>query len=244
MVQATEKQKVSPPYVAFRTLWNFLDRLGEVGTPPRIDRTVWRDNLSGAYGSQLMAALRFLKLIDDEGNADPDLKRMAEDGAMRKSILSTRLTDVYAPAISGLDLSAATSGQLNERFRENYSVTAATFDKAIAFFLQAAQAADIPLSTYIAKKTRQRSPNKKPKAKPRAASSTAKKPAAPTGAGSTSSDDNDASERIVTLHSGGVMKMILTVNPFKLSKSDREFVFGIIDRIQEYETAPEAAKKD
>ena len=33
--------------------------------------------------------------------------------------------------------------------------------------------------------------------------------------------------------------MILTVNPFKLSRSDREFVFGIIDKIQEYETTPE-----
>lgn len=240
MVQPTDKQKVSPPYVAFRTLWNFLDRLGEVGTPPRIDRSVWGDNLSGAYGSQLMAALRFLSLIDDNGNADPDLKRMAEDSAQRKSILSTRLTAAYAPAINGLDLSAATSQQLKERFRENYSVTAATFDKAISFFLQAAQAADMPLSSYIARKTRQRSTSKKAKQKPRITTTNARTPASTT---TTPTPDDDGSERIVTLHSGGVMKMILSVNPFKLSKSDREFVFGIIDKIQEYET-PEATKKD
>ena len=79
-----------------------------------------------------MAALRFLKLIDDEGNADPDLRRMAEDATLRKSILFTRLADAYGPAINGLDLSAITLQQLKERFRENYGVNAATFEKAVS----------------------------------------------------------------------------------------------------------------
>ncbi|MDD4465958.1 MAG: hypothetical protein PHY25_04705, partial [Dehalococcoidales bacterium] len=53
-----------PPYVSYRSFWNFLDRLREA-VPARIDRSYWGDKFSGSTGTQLMGALRYLGLIDN-----------------------------------------------------------------------------------------------------------------------------------------------------------------------------------
>ena len=42
-------------------------------------------------------------------------------------------------------------------------------------------------------------------------------------------------ERIVTLRSGGTVRVLLDYNPFKLTAEDRDFVFGLIGMIQNYE---------
>jgi hypothetical protein len=55
-------KKHLPPYVSYRTFRNFLERLQQ-HIPSRIDRSYWGDFLSGSNGIQLMAALRFLKLM-------------------------------------------------------------------------------------------------------------------------------------------------------------------------------------
>jgi len=227
----------APPYVAFRTLWNFLDRLGEVGTPPRIDRSVWGDNLSGAYGSQLMAALRFLKLVDEGNNAYGDLKLIAEDREMRRSFLQNRLLEVYGPALSGLDLSQATMAQLEERFRDHYSVAGATFTKAIAFFIHAAQTTGIALSPYIERSVRKRTVTGKPKRKVRPPKTPISRGSTPPSVPPPPPPQGDAQERIVTLRSGGTVHISLSVNPFKLSAQDRQFVFELIDLIQHYESS-------
>ena len=39
----------------------------------------------------------------------------------------------------------------------------------------------------------------------------------------------------MTLKSGGSVKLELAVNMFELADRDREFVFGLIDRLKEYE---------
>ena len=157
---AKEETKVdAPPYVAFKTLTNFLDKLGQIGTPPRIDRSVWGDSLSGAYGAQLMAALRFLELIDENGYASGDLRTVAENAESRKTYLRERLLKLYEPGLydGGLDLGEVTPAQLEEAFRETYKLSGATLTKAISFLVHAAKAADLPISPYVERKTRQRS---------------------------------------------------------------------------------------
>lgn len=239
MVTQTDKEgkAEAPPYVSFKTLWNFLDKLGEVGTPPRIDRSVWGDNLSGGYGFQLMAALRFLGLADDEGMASGELRQIAEDVAVRKKWLRERLVSFYGEPIRKLDLAHATMQQLQEAFRASYSVTGATSDKSISFFLGAARAGEIPLSPYIERNVRRRSTTNKPRRKPKPPQQIVNlegKVAAASGAVGTL-DDGDKHERIITLRSGGTVKLSLDYNPFKLSKADRDFLFLLIDKIQGYE---------
>ena len=52
-------RKHLPPYVSYRTFYNFIERLQQ-HMPSRIDRSYWGELLSGSNGTQLMAALRFL----------------------------------------------------------------------------------------------------------------------------------------------------------------------------------------
>ena len=66
-------RKRLPPYISYRTFHNFVERLQQQ-LPARIDRSYWGDMLSGSTGTQLMAALRFLDLIDENGRPTDRLK--------------------------------------------------------------------------------------------------------------------------------------------------------------------------
>jgi hypothetical protein len=138
----------APPYVAFRTFVNFLDWLGDVGVPNRIDRSFWGQRLSGGYGAQLMAALRFFDLISEEDVPNPGLEDLATNAEQRKVILRNLLEARYREALAELDLDRATAGQLAERFRR-FSISGETLRKAIMFFVHAAQYCGIPLSPHI-----------------------------------------------------------------------------------------------
>ena len=56
----------TPPYTSYRTFKTFIEDLHEHGVPSRIDRSVLT-RFSGVVGTQLMHALRFLGLIEDDG---------------------------------------------------------------------------------------------------------------------------------------------------------------------------------
>ena len=72
-----KRQKRLPPYVSYRTFYNFLERLQQ-HMPSRIDRSYWGDLLSGSTGTQLMAALRFLNLIDINGKPTELVRPLVE----------------------------------------------------------------------------------------------------------------------------------------------------------------------
>jgi len=153
----TEEKLPAPAYVSFRTFRNFLDWLGEEGVPSRIDRSFWGQKFSGAAAGQLLATLRFFGLIDENGVPDPFLETMAKDGEQRKVMLRS-LMERYDSALEGVDLERATAGELDERFRR-YNVSGGTLDRAITFFIQAAQYCGIPLSPHITKRKRVARPN-------------------------------------------------------------------------------------
>ena len=56
----------TPPYTSYRTFKTFIEDLHQHGVPSRIDRSVLT-RFSGVVGTQLMRALRFLGLIEEEG---------------------------------------------------------------------------------------------------------------------------------------------------------------------------------
>ena len=147
----TDTKLPAPPYVAFRTFQNFLDWLGEVGVPSRIDRSFWGQKLSGGYGAQLMAAFRFFDLIDENGVPDPILEQIAKDKEQRKQWLASIITKQYNNALNGLDLGRATIGELSERFHR-YNVSGETFRRALTFFIHACRYCGIPLSPHITKR--------------------------------------------------------------------------------------------
>src|SRR3989304_4817653 len=85
-----------PPYVPRSALISFLEWLGEVGVPTRLDRTFWGSKLSGAYGAQVMAALKYFDLIDGENRPQPDLGVLATQPNQRKAGLQRLILKKYS----------------------------------------------------------------------------------------------------------------------------------------------------
>src|ERR1700733_2284409 len=89
-----EKRAATPPYVAYKTLNNFLDRFKQ-GLPGRIDRGLMA-SMSGAAQSQVTTALRYLGMISDNNIPTPLMRRYAtgEEGE-RKAALREMLAGSY-----------------------------------------------------------------------------------------------------------------------------------------------------
>ena len=148
---AEQNGKKTPPYIPYATFDNFINGLGESAVPDKIDSSLMR-NLSGSARSGLMVALRYLNLIDEDGNTIGPLEKLAKSqGAQRGEILSVVLAAAYSFLGSGdLDLTRATPAQLAEAIGAE-GATGGTRDKAVGFFLKAAETAGIPLSPHILK---------------------------------------------------------------------------------------------
>jgi hypothetical protein len=159
---AMEKtQEKMPPYVSYRTFRNFIDGLNPL--PPVIDRSVM-PNLGGSVQTQLLAALRYLGLIDTNNKTQDDLRNLvASSDETRKEALTGILKRAYPFLFQvGTDftLESGTAKQFWEAFQEQ-GTTGDTTRKCGAFFLDAAKDAVIAISTYIEKPTRGQSDSNK-----------------------------------------------------------------------------------
>lgn len=163
-METAEKKLPVPPYVAFKTLKNFLDKFVQ-GVPGRIDRGLM-GSMSGAAQSQVTTALRYLGFISDSGIPTETMRLYVNgEGEKRKEVLRGVLSKAY-PFIFGeeaqFDFSTATSSQLREEFEEKTSATGETVGRCIVFLKDAAEDAGIVLSPYITqKKSRSSSPRKR-----------------------------------------------------------------------------------
>ena len=148
-------RKHLPPYVSYRTFYNFIERLQQ-HMPSRIDRSYWGDLLSGSTGTQLMAALRFLNLIDINGKPTAVLKPLVDArGESRTRLLNVLTNDAFDFVCqSSLDLESATYAQLQEVFHHTFQLTDDVSRKCVKFFIAMAKDAEIPLSPFILKRTR------------------------------------------------------------------------------------------
>lgn len=134
-----------PPYFAFKTLTNMIQKMEEHGPPNRVDRT-FLTGMSGAGQTQFIAGLKSLGLIaEGNGAVQPRLIQMVSDADGRPALMGQMLRERYPEAVA-LGEGNATTGELVEVFKA-YGVQGDTARKAIAFYLQAAKyAGDIPLS--------------------------------------------------------------------------------------------------
>lgn len=147
--------KSIPPYVPYKTFKNFVEGL-RVALPARIDRSIL-GSLSGAIQSQLINALKYLKLIGATDAPTDKLTRLVNsEGADQQKVLRDILSTAY-PFIfrDGFDLARATPRFLDEQFH-SVGATGDTVRKCVTFFIGAANDAGIPLSPHL--KVKQRSP--------------------------------------------------------------------------------------
>jgi len=154
--------KSVPPYVTFKGLMNFVDGLKR-GIPGQVDRSLMK-TMSGSMQNQVLSALKYLQLIDNNGNIKDFLTRLVNsEGTVRTKVLHDILSASYPFLFNGFDLSKATSNQFRQKFIEA-GATGDTVRKCIAFFLSAAKEANIEVSPYIAEIVRQQSETKPRKA--------------------------------------------------------------------------------
>ena len=152
-------RKHLPPYVSYRTFHNFIERLQQ-RMPSRIDRSYWGDILSGSTGTQLMAGLRFLKLIDANGKPMDSLKPLvAARGDQRAELLQAVASEAFGFVVkSSLDLESATYSQLVEVFHNTFQLTDDVNRKCVKFFIALAGDAGMAISPFITKRTRSTHP--------------------------------------------------------------------------------------
>ena len=154
-----ENAKPTGPYTSFQSIMAVLKDLKTNGTPNRIDRSVLT-NFSGAVGSQIMTALRFLALTNDAGRPTQNMVDLVESWGTEdwSSNLSKVIRSAYPPLFE-IDLENASPKEFNDQFRVAYSGTEEVRRKSITFFINATREAEIPISSYILK-------NKKPRSAP------------------------------------------------------------------------------
>ncbi len=154
MVVSKDRKRL-PPYISYRTFRNFIDGL-EQRVPARIDRSYWGDTLSGSTGTQLMAALRFLGLIDVNGRPTEQLKPLVTaKGEQRIEFLKQIAQEAFAFVLqSSFDPQSATYSQLQEVFNYTFQLTGDVSRKCIKFFIALANDAGVPLSPFMTKHVR------------------------------------------------------------------------------------------
>jgi hypothetical protein len=154
----------APPYTSYRTFKTFIHDLQEHGVPSRIDRSVLT-RFSGVVGTQLMHALRFLGLIEDDGRPTSRLKELmkAQDAGHWPETFLELLRQEYSPMFA-IDLETATPSHFNEAFRKAFPAADAVVQKCVTFFLYAANDAGVKVSGRVLKgrKPRAMTPRRKP----------------------------------------------------------------------------------
>jgi hypothetical protein len=165
-MEATEKKTV-PPYVAYATLSNFIDRFKQ-GLPSRIDRGLM-GSMSGAAQSQVITSMRYLGMISENGLPTQLMKQYATgDEGERKNALGKMLVAAYPFLFDteAFNISFATGQQLRETLEANTSATGETLDRCMSFVKDAARDAGFTVSPFITQAS-PRAGRRKSSAKPR-----------------------------------------------------------------------------
>lgn len=231
-------QPASPPYVSFSTFTTLLEWLKVEGVPLRFDRSFWQAKFSGSNGTQLVAALRFLGLLE-RARPRPDMERLVNASPdERRFILAGLLMDAYA-AVPFDELARATPAMVRTWFK-SYPIDGNTARKAISFFVNAAKEADIPLSNAVRKMARSKS-----------AGQSGDRQGARRSTATQSAGDAIALGRIhapqvsfhqgqshnqmaIALESGGTITVDVDVDLFSLSDRDRDFVMKLVGLTRAY----------
>jgi hypothetical protein len=221
---STEQLSNAPAYAPFKTFLNSLETLRGV-VPGHVNRSLW-PSFSGGTVSQIITTYRFLGLIDDGGRPTRHLAVLAGDNVpLRQSELRQLLQHAYAEIVS-IDLTTATPKQLMEAFADSFTVTGATLQKAISFFLNAAQYAELPLAQFLTRRKGRR--RRVPASRTRNGSAIERPTEMPP-------DSQQGTTRTIQLASGGEIALRVQFDAFTISQGDREFIFNLIDQLAEYE---------
>jgi len=224
------KNKLTPPYLPYRTFLSSLGKFAE-GIPPRIDRGIWK-NQTGSIQSLIMGAYRFFGLIDEQSKPTVILHDLVADREKPSQVIRAILEDKYAAVIKH-NLSTMTEALINEYFEDVFGVEGDTKRKCITFFLQAAKAVGMPLSKFLQSQVRVRTSGSRRQRR---------RDEIDMDIGEIGEEEpQQAGEaKTVELRSGGTLTLTASIKFFDIASEDRTFVFELIDKLREYEQKQKA----
>lgn len=230
---AGDSAEFSPPYISFKTFVAQIDRMKDVGTPPRLDRSFFR-HMSGSQQTQIMQALRAFGFIGPGGRVEPEMVQFINaDENGRKASIREILKTQYAPLVR-LGEQKATQGQMEEWFK-TFDFSRLTMAKAVTFYLQAAEYSDVPRSPFFGpvrgvgtppKARTRRGGGFKDEGEETPPSFTRPPPA---------SSDAPGDRYTVTLASGGEIELRVNVSLFGLSSRDMKYVLDLVNMVRNYQ---------
>ncbi len=225
----TKGDKRVAVYIPFATLLTAIETL-EQGLPARLHKSVW-SSLSGGVQAQVLSAFKFLRLIDEQGKVQPTLKRVVEERETRNDVLMEVIADAY-PAVVELADQNASQKDFEDAMRE-YGVQGTTLDKAVRFYLKAAESVGLLTSPHWKKTKAVRTGGTKKPVKKRK-----KADAKPDDKPETPQNGRRPDMIAVDLKSGGKVTLDVTgVALTQLSKDDLEFMVDLINKMRGYSNA-------
>jgi hypothetical protein len=139
-----------PPYIPFETFTAFLARLKNTTVPNRIDNTMMPTTMSGTMRRQVVSALRFIGLVNDEGTVSDKLRKLVsayDDEGKWKDEGMQIICDAYDTLVpNNFNLAAATPGELDEAFG---SLSGQMKEKCIRFYLAAMTSVGLQISPHV-----------------------------------------------------------------------------------------------
>ena len=246
-ISATDKV---PVYLSFKTFQAAIQNLRTHGLPATIDRSTF-DSRSGQEQTQIISAFKFLGLIDESNHTQQslrDLKDARENSGEEKALLAELLRQRYVKVFA-LDLENTTPNALDAAIGE-YGATGTTRDRAVRFFIKAAEHCGIKLSTRLTKGLRSRPSNPH---EPLPSDATIEVDADKSNGSRTpkrrvkrsqaqpphQENTGNAMKQISLPKVGGTLTISGTFNPFGLMGNERALVYRIIDLMTAFEADPE-----
>lgn len=239
MANVAEQPKVLAPYVSYKTLRTFLDSLRQ-GVPSRIDRSLM-SNWSGAVQNQIVAALKFLSLIDEQNVPTLLLRQFVQsEGEEKRDLLTHILHSAYPNLFASDDfLTTATVSQFHEAFQAT-GAKGDTIRKNETFFLAAVADAGIPVHARLSKAAAAARTGKV--STPRIATILpAKKISPPSPAPEpspkrpVSGHQRSSTTKTIELISGGTITLTVAVDLFELDEDETQFVLELRRKFRDYE---------
>lgn len=216
------------PYLSFATFKNFVDTLSNGRPlPPRIDRSLML-GMAGGTQTLLLGTLTTFGLISEDKDVSPrflELVSMPED--QRPAMVAQMVRETYAAPLE-LAANHATADQLQESFRELTGYQGSTLRKSISFFLNMAKYADVPLSPYFKAPSQNRTTGTRTRPARRT------KPAPVEELPTVGPAPTVGESQTIELASGGTVTVSCSTAFLSLSREDRQFVFGLVDRLIDY----------
>jgi hypothetical protein len=222
------EQRHSVAYVPFTTFLSAIDALEKTpAIPHRFDTSVW-PKYSVAIQSQLLGALRFLGLVDAESSPTAAFRALVRDKVNRKSSMRKILESSYAKIVK-LGLTTISPREFDGAMRQ-YGMKGETHKKAISFFLRAANYAELPMSPLLRRKVRAGGPRRRGRISGQASGDPN-----PSSVVTLSAAGPQPISKTIRLRSGGSVTLNVDGSFLEMATNDRNFVFGLIDKLQEYE---------